>query len=323
MRTGPAAGSAGYYHEALCYSSPEELLAVGLPFLIDGVEAGEPTLVAMGGESAEALRDTLPAGSGVEFLTGGSVYARPTSAIRAYRQMLSGHVERGATQIRIIGELPPAALGATWDSWARYESAVNRAYDEFPLWTMCAYDTRTTPQDVLADVARTHPHAATADGRHLASGTYTDPVDYLARDALAPDDPMMAEPPALELIDPLPVDARRAVHRVDGGRLSADDLDDLVVAVSEVVTNALRYGRPPTVLRLWAGPDRMVATVTDGGAGPKDPFAGLLPATEDSAGGRGLWIAYQSVNHVVATRTEHTFTLRLTAGNANFTLVPH
>ena len=80
MRTGPAAGSAGYYHEALCYSSPEELLAVGLPFLMDGLVAGEPTLVAMGGESAEALRDTLPAGSGVEFLAGGSVYARPTSA---------------------------------------------------------------------------------------------------------------------------------------------------------------------------------------------------------------------------------------------------
>jgi hypothetical protein len=59
-------------------------------------------------------------------------------------------------------------------------------------------------------------------------------------------------------------------------------------------------------------------TVTDGGAGPADPFAGLLPAGGASSGGRGLWITHLSCNHVTATRTVDTFTVRLTAGNPHF-----
>ena len=61
---------------------------------------------------------------------------------------------------------------ATWDWWCRYESAVNDAYDEFPLWGLCTYDTRTTPAAVLADVARTHPTFVTADGGRLPSREY-------------------------------------------------------------------------------------------------------------------------------------------------------
>jgi hypothetical protein len=38
----------GYFHEALLYDSDEEFLAVALPFLQDGVAAGEPVLVALG-----------------------------------------------------------------------------------------------------------------------------------------------------------------------------------------------------------------------------------------------------------------------------------
>jgi len=46
MRTGAAAGHTGYYHEAVCYGSDDDLLAVTLPFLLGGVAAGEPTVVS-------------------------------------------------------------------------------------------------------------------------------------------------------------------------------------------------------------------------------------------------------------------------------------
>lgn len=159
MRTGAAAGHNGYFHEAVYYASDEELLAVVVPFLRGGVAAGEPTVVALGEQHAALVRAALPATDAgrVVFHPGGDMYARPASAIRAYRAMLADHTAAEAEQIRIIGELPPSELGATWDWWARYESAINHAYDEFPLWSMCAYDTRTTPAHVLADVARTHP----------------------------------------------------------------------------------------------------------------------------------------------------------------------
>ncbi|MGK5442464.1 anti-sigma factor RsbA family regulatory protein [Micromonospora sp. URMC 105] len=319
MRTGAAAEHSGYFHEAVCYASDEELLAVVLPFLTGGVAAGEPTLVAFGERNAALVREALGPDSGVSFLGGGDVYARPTAAIRSYRQLLAEHVAAGAGQIRIIGELPPSAFGPTWDWWARYESAINHAYDDFPLWSMCAYDTRSTPAAMLADVARTHPRTAMPDGRHVPNEGYTAPEAYLRENRPMVPDPLQADAPAVELRDPTPAQTREVVHEAGHGRLKADDVEDLAVAVSEVVTNALRHGRPPVRFRLWAGEDRIVVSVDDRGDGPSDPYAGLLPTRGATSGGLGLWITHQSCNHVAMHRGADTFTLRLTAGNPHFT----
>ncbi|MCM0674862.1 sensor histidine kinase [Micromonospora phytophila] len=315
MRTGAAAHHDGYYHEAVRYDSDEELLAVAVPFLLGGVEAGEPTFVALGERTGELVRAALPARSGVEFLPGGDVYARPAAAIRSFRQLLADQVAAGAGQIRIIGEVPPVSLGPTWDWWARYESAINHAYDDFPLWGICAYDTRCTAAEVLADVARTHPRFATPDGGHVPSPTWTPPTTYLRQSRPVLPDPLQEAPPEVQVTAPTAAEARTAVYRADRGQLPADDVEDLVVAVSETVTNALRHGRPPVRLRVWAGIDRIVVTVSDGGDGPADPFAGLLPASHGAPGGLGLWITYQSCDHVTGYRGEDGFTLRLTAGN--------
>ncbi|GAA4564004.1 hypothetical protein GCM10023176_09190 [Micromonospora coerulea] len=318
MRTGAAAGHTGYYHEAILYDSDDHLLAVVLPFLLGGVEAGEPTLVGFGERNTELVRRALPARSGVTFLPGGDVYARPTSAIRSYCKLLAEHVAEGAPQVRIVGELPTSAFGAAWDWWARYESAINHAYDDFPLWSMCAYDTRVAPEPVLADVARTHPRVAGPDGSHVPIGVYTEPRSYLSEPRPMLLDPVQRTTPLVELTDPTPAQARAAVYAADRGQLPADDVEDLVVAVSETVTNALRHGLPPTRMRLWAGADRIVVAVSDGGDGPKDPFAGLLPATSASAGGLGMWISHQSCNHVALHRGPDAFTVRLIAGNPHF-----
>ncbi|NES14874.1 MULTISPECIES: sensor histidine kinase [Micromonospora] len=318
MRTGAAAGHVGYYHEAILFDSEEHLLAVVVPFLLGGVEAGEPAVVGFGARNAELVRRALPAGSGVTFLPGGDVYARPTSAIRAYRKLLAGYVAEGATQIRIVGELPPQTLGATWDWWARYEAAINHAYDDFPLWSMCAYDTRVASPQVLADVARTHPREARPDGSHLPIGDYTEPTSFLAEPRAMLLDPVQRTAPLVELTDPTAAEARAAVQAADRGQVPADDVEDLKVAVSEMVTNALRHGQPPTRMRLWSGPDRIVVTVQDRGDGPKDPYAGLLPAGDGATGGLGLWISHQSCNHVALHRHDDGFTVRLTAGNPYF-----
>jgi anti-sigma regulatory factor (Ser/Thr protein kinase) len=315
MRTGAAAGHVGYYHESVCYASDEDLLAVAVPFLAGGSDAGEPTVVSMGGRNAELIRSALPAGAEVTFLSGDSLYARPAAAIRSYRTLLAGYVADGATQIRIIGELSPEMFGVTWDSWARYESAINHAYDEFPLWSMCAYDTRATPEPVLADVLRTHPRTALPDGRHVPNATYVDPVTYLSDLRSPVPDPLESEEPVADLTDPPAALARQVVRDGSRGVLPDQDVEDLVLSVSEAVANAHRHGRAPGRMRLWTGADRVVVAVTDSGAGPKDPFAGLLPAGDGSDGGLGLWIINQMCNHVAMHRAPDGFTIRLTAGN--------
>ncbi|GAA0742065.1 sensor histidine kinase [Dactylosporangium roseum] len=313
-RTGAAAGHHGYFHEAIFYDRPDDLLAVVVPFLLDGVAAGEPSIVAFGEHNAALVRDALPEGHGVTFLTGEGVYARPAAAIRSYRRLLAGHVADGAAQIRIVGELAPDLLGRMWDWWARYEAAINHAYDDFPLWSMCAYDTRRTLTPVLDDVARTHPNVAMPGGRHVPSGSFVDPLTFLSEPSTTAPDPIEERPPVAELADPTPGEARDVVRAVDGGRLRLHELEELTIAVSEVVTNALRHGRPPVRMRVWTAEDRIVVAVSDGGAGPKDPFAGLMPADHGGLGGLGLWITYQSCNHVRTSRTADGFTITLTGG---------
>ncbi|AEV84551.1 transcriptional regulator [Actinoplanes sp. SE50] len=313
-RTGAAAGHHGYYHEALCYAADDELLAVVVPFLLGGIAAGEPTMIALGERTGELVRSALPAGTPVTVLAGGAMYARPASAIRAYRNLLTGHVAAGATQIRIIGELSPDTFGPLWDSWARYESAINHAYDDFPLWSMCAYDLRVTPAPVLADVLRTHPRTAAPHGGHVPNADYTEPMLYLSDRRVPPPDPLQCDAPAADLSSPTPGEARQAVRAAGTGVVGPDELEDLVVSVSEAVSNAYRHGRPPVRMRLWCGPGRLVVSVTDAGSGPKEPFAGLLPTGDGVDGGLGLWIAHQSCDHVALYRDTDGFTIRLTTG---------
>ncbi len=318
MSPGVPAGHVGYYHEALRYGSDEELLAAAVPFLLDGVAAGEPTIVALCEPNTALVREALGgADTPVVFHSGGDMYARPAGAIRAYSDLFAEHTADGAHRIRVLGELPPEALGATWDWWARYESAINDAYAEFPLWTLCAYDERTTSPEVMADVARTHPNLARPGDTPLPSADYVEPDRFLRHDVPSAPDPLQQTTPAMELVNPLPAQARAALANVADGVLTPEELGDLRIAVTETVTNAMSHGTAPIVVRFWAGPDRVVVTVTDGGTGPADPFAGLRAAAHAPTGGLGLWLTYQLCDHVAMSASEDGFTVRMISGNPN------
>lgn len=311
MRTGAAANHHGYLHEAVFYGSEGELLDVAVPFLRGGIAAGEPVLVGFGVQHTGLVLAALP-DAPVRFLAGGSMYARPASAVAAYRQLLREYVEAGAHQIRIIGELAPTDLGETWDWWARYESAINELYDEFPLWSMCAYDTRTTPRHVLDDVARTHPSVAAPFDRHEPSLHYIPPAAFLTSQRSRAANPLQDGDPVVQLTDAPLADVRRAVDHANTVGLPRDTVDHLKIAVNEVVTNAQQYGHPPVEVRYWAGDGRMVVTVTNKGEAPDDPFVGLRPAAHAPHGGLGLWLVHQLCDHVRLDRGVDGFTVTLT-----------
>jgi anti-sigma regulatory factor (Ser/Thr protein kinase) len=347
MPIGAPTDRPGYRHEAVLYDSDSEFLGLVVPFLQEGVAAGEPCLVALGASTTSLVREAVGDTTGLTFLD--DRYDRPASVIRSNRDLFAAHVADGAIRIRVASEVPHPGVGAPWNGWARYEAAINRAYAEFPLWGLCAYDTRITPGPVLDDVARTHPHLATADGRGV-NPRYQDPTEFLARRPPSRGDPVeTASPPVIDLTDPTPATARGAVHAASTSRpdtvrsdptaagtvqadapqadtpqretpqretpkLASTDIGSLVLGVSEAVTNALIHGRPPVRFRLWLAPDRMVATVTDRGDGPADPFAGLLPVSKTCPGGLGLWLTHQLCSHVTLDTTDHGFTIRLVVG---------
>ena len=265
MRTGAPTDRRGYLHEAVLYDSDEELLGVVVPFLREGVAAGEPCLVALGASTSRLVRAAVGDTTGLTFLD--DRYDRPASVIRSNRDLFTVHLIDGASRIRVASEVPHPGVGAPWDGWARYEAAINHAYAEFPLWGLCAYDTRITPGPVLDDVARTHPYLTTGEGHHV-NPRYQDPAEFLARRPPSQADPVeTASPPVVDLTDPTPAAARDAVHaasmiRPDAGptprpaptrsrrrspphrrrgaaQLEPIQVEHLVFAVSEAVTNAL------------------------------------------------------------------------------------
>lgn len=81
-----------------------------------------------------------------------------------------------------------------------------------------------------------------------------------------------------------PSQARAAVERW-ARDIGADGVcDDLKLIVSELVTNAVRYGRPPVRVAVAADDDTITVTVVDGD--PGRPVA--RTADDDAEGGRGL-----------------------------------
>jgi len=142
MSTDGRDGRAGLVHEAALYGSEREFLAVVVPFLAGGAEAGEPTFSAFSEPVATLVRDALPDPTRVTFLPHDQLYATPATTIRAYREAVTDLLADGARQIRITGEVPHSGLGTPWRGWARYEAAVNHTFAGFP----CGVCAPTTPE---------------------------------------------------------------------------------------------------------------------------------------------------------------------------------
>ena len=88
-----------------------------------------------------------------------------------------------------------------------------------------------------------------------------------------------------------------------GGWSGLDRGDDLILAMSEIVTNSIRYGRGRRELRVWTDRETVTCEVSDDGNGPADPLIGYRPPRPDTIGGRGMWIAQQLCDALAVTRS--------------------
>ena len=316
MRTGAARGHAGHFHEAGFYTCDAEFRALIMPFIEEGVAAGEPVIVGYDDRKNALVRSWLSDPSPVTFLADNSVYATPARAIAAYRRLFEFHAATGAGQIRITGEVPHPGNGGSFEGWDRYEAAVNTVWDDFPVWGLCLYDTATAPAAVLDAAERTHPRIVAPSGARRVNDRFQYISVFQALPFAA--DPLEQTRPTVELADTSPAEARQALAQIGEGYVPGTILEDLLIGVTEAVSNALLHGRGSTTVRIWATPGRMVITVHDEGHGPADPLAGLVPAPSSIPdAGLGLWLIHQLDIDVALNHADDGFTVRLRGGTTN------
>jgi len=297
------------------HDSDDQLLDTAVPFLMAGLDSGESAVVCCTPPTADLLRRELDGDPRVAFLDYEATYSTPVGAIAAYQEIVDRYVAAGAHHVRAVGEATADGCVDDRVDWARYESVANRAMEQYPLSALCTYDRRVLPPDVLAYGRLTHPVLADRD-RRTQNPDYVEPVDFMRRTARTLPEPEESEAPDLEVSPLLGLDDLRL--RIEACLLATTTMTqetaDLVLAVNEMATNAIRHGRPPVSVRLWVRPHRLVCTVTDHGDGVADPFAGYIwPGAHGRAPvrGMGLWVARRLCDRVDMVTGPAGFTVRL------------
>ncbi|WP_067452902.1 sensor histidine kinase [Actinomadura macra] len=287
--------SQSFTHRVLPYDGVDEFLDGALPFLRDGVDAGDRVL-AVGGMAREMLlRDALgPAAAGVEFADAATWYVHPCRTLADCLSDADNTAWQGR-RLRVLGE-PVWATRSPLEvlEWQRAEAILNVAFRDTEAAFLCTYAS-SLPAGVVASSRQTHPETVRGVTA-LPNPGYMDPWAYSAQ---CDREPLPAPPPGAESlkVDRPDLYWLRAYvsEYARQTRLPEESLQRLLVAVTEIVTNALRHGEPPIVLRMWieASDDEPALACEVADEGRWDPGTGfglIPPRPADTGGGRfGLW----------------------------------
>ena len=276
-----------FVHPALFYRDEREYLEATVPFVREGLAAGEAVAVAVPGERLRLVRDALGADADtVRLLDMREAGRNPGRIIPG---VLRAFADTGAPgrRVRIIGEPVWAGRSAAeYPACVQHEALINAAFRGRAVTILCPYDAVRLPAYMLADAYATHPTVIPAGPRQRSY----DPDAAVARynEPLPPVGDAMTFPFAAES---LPT-ARHAAS--DEGRrlgLTGVTLDDFALATAELTTNSVLHGGGSGVLRVWADGGHVLCEVRDGGR-MTDPLAGRRPASRDQRGGRGLLMVH-------------------------------
>ena len=274
-------------HRAMVYDHDDDFLRIAVPFVREGLEAEDTVLVVRSSGGISGLRGALGNDADeVDFHDSASWYTQPTRTIAAYSSFI---LDNPGMRIRVVAE-PGWERGSPAEiaEWTRYESIVNQAFAAIDASVLCTYDRRTAAPGVIEGVLRTHPELVDGYGPG-PNGAYRDPDTVFAEVDGAP---LPAPPPDAASVPVLSTDLSELRWFVGGhGRghgLPPSRLNDLLVATTEVATNAVRHGGAPVTCHVWAEGADLVVEVTDTGPWAPPSAPGFMPP-DPSSSGFGLW----------------------------------
>jgi anti-sigma regulatory factor (Ser/Thr protein kinase) len=293
-------------HNAFVYESPDEYLARAVPFLKEGIEAGEGAIVAHTKPGMAMMREALgPEATHVTFVDASSAYTRPARTLAAYHEVYAEQLRKTPT-LRALADVQFGPDPREWDLWTGYEAVFNRSFAHLPAWVLCSYSANGTPDPIIEGVWQTHPEVVAGDS-WSASRLYEDPDELLRRITPAPE-----QLPDLRSIpfgrNAEQVRERLAPELIAAGLGEAKVLE-MLLAATEIATNALQHGRGIEDIRLGRAHGRFVCEIIDRGPGFDDPTAGYLAPRAEI--GTGIWVARQLAWRIEFFRSRRGFTARI------------
>jgi hypothetical protein len=274
----------------MLWRDPGEYVDTLIGFIGDGLEAGEPVMVATTAEHETWLRAGLAESAGdVVFADITEIGRNPARLIPTWQQFLDG-VGRDRPA-RGVGEpIWPGRRAAEIGESQLHEALVNLAVDpETPFWLVCPYDAGSLDAEVIDEVSRSHPVLIEDQGYH-GSTRYGGRAHIEALLGAEFDQPPGT--PAESTYRPAGLGH---VHEVVLGAAAAAGLAataarDLATACQRVAAGSLHRGAAGGRLRVWDVEDAVICELADG-TRLSDPLAGRrAPLTTDRD---GLWFVNQ------------------------------
>jgi len=283
-----------FRHWACVYDNDQQFLQTVVPFLAEGLAAGDPVLAVTTPANLELITAALgPRGGEVDYAESAFFGRRPAQRVAAFYRYWKNHADGSGRAVRILAEPVWAGRSAREiAAWTRMESALNVVLAPARISMICPYDTRTLGPDIVTGAMRTHPAQITGS-RLTPSPDFTDPAEF----ARSCDTGPLPEPPDDAPAFPFDGDLR-GLRRFIADRAAAygvtgDRADILVLAVSEVGAYLKNQGPGTAAVRTWEQPGAVVCDFRQPGLRISDPFLGLRPARLEPSAGDGLWLANQ------------------------------
>jgi len=294
----------GYRHEALIYRGLQGFLDAVVPFVRDGVDRGQPVLVAVIEPRMQALRLALGADAErVNFVDMAVLGKNPARIIPAWREFVETHspvpeTDSGndpglkkstvGTPIRGVGE--PIWAGrrrSEIEECQFHEALLNLAIcPDTPLWLLCPYDAESLPADVLDEAHRSHPAFIDAEvyrGSTMYGGAYH--VGAMFGREL---------PPPVGPVRNLVVSGNDGPQVADwvrrwaeGSGLSVSRAGRLASALRDITQDSVRRPGRSEVLQLWQEGSALICQIHDA-AHLQDPLVGRRPSGQEDSRGLAL-----------------------------------
>jgi len=108
-----------YTHEAVFFPSGGALLEAAVPWLREGLQAGEDVALVCTEDNNTALAAALGKDPRVLVLPRGGIYRKAVDAVAFYHDLVTARVSAGQRRVRLVGEVGFDTRPQGHDEWRR------------------------------------------------------------------------------------------------------------------------------------------------------------------------------------------------------------